>query len=105
MGIVEREGVAAVPIEPVPSKASETTITNVTVNPAIPEGSIWERDDELFIVEKVYEAHRKSQPSEGTMPALVPMTLVKFRCIDPMPRHTEVHNFTEHYHPYDPEAE
>lgn len=69
------------------------------------EGSIWERDDELYMVEKVYEAKRSSRPEEGTMPAFVPITLVKTVRITNMPGHVELATFREKWRPYDPEED
>ena len=69
------------------------------------EGSIWERNDELFIVERVYGAHEAVPASEGTAIPTRAVVLVKHRCIRPMPNHSRLDKFIEFYHPYDPERD
>lgn len=64
------------------------------------EGSLWERDDEVFRVEKVYEAQRRRKHAEG----FEPCTLVKLICVEPMPRSCSIEGFERFYSPYDPDA-
>lgn len=66
---------------------------------SIDEGTLWERDDEVYRVEKVYEAKRLTEAG------YTPITLVKVVCVEPAPRHTNVEKFLELYEPYDPDAD
>jgi hypothetical protein len=63
-----------------------------------PDGSLWERDDEVYEVRKVYDAFKRDGDE------LRPIVLVKVICVEPMPRHVEVERFHELYSPYDPET-
>lgn len=60
------------------------------------DGGIYERNDEIYLVEKVYDA------KDGK---LNPIRLVKFKVIDSMPGHMNIEKFCELYKPYDPEAD
>lgn len=62
-------------------------------------GSLWERDDEVFRVEQVYEA--TEHDGKG---GLRPITLVKVILVEPMPHHCRVDVFMENYKPYEEEG-
>lgn len=62
----------------------------------IKEGHIYESMDELYIVEKVYNAKDHE---------LKDIILVKCRCIDPMPRHIHLDKFETDFEEYNPDGE
>lgn len=64
------------------------------------DGSLWERHDEVYRVEKVYGAHQREQDG-----SLTPVTLVKLIVVEPMPSHRVLDKFLEDFTPYDPDAE
>jgi hypothetical protein len=82
----------------VPREAPSSHLDSESGLPAV--GSLWERDDEVYKVELVYEA----QQDDGNG-GYKPVTLVKHIMVEPMPWHGNLDKFLEHYTPYDPEAE
>jgi hypothetical protein len=70
------------------------------VSPVPVEGSLWERSDEVFRVESVYEARQRLGDN-----SFAPVTLVKAVVVEPMPSHWTLDRFLEGFTPYDPEAE